>query len=276
MSQSLDYEESLHLEDSASQIASHNQDNVSHVSSRRTSRASSSLSRTSIKCARIRESLKKVSLMAEASNLAQRQMLQRKEFELSLEKESLELSTKIAVATAKEELLLDVEAESTVLMWDLLSVRLPVWLMMFVWEVCLCLLVVASTVLMQSLLSARLPVWLMMFVLKVRLRWTTSVFPKINQKHNQRWLMRVQIYRHSLFLLSERWNLQSLIRLHRLYPSLGKNRNFLRVLLIPRSQTRDVVSTSALLRSHGISMNTYDAISHTQDYMNNNSAFMSW
>ena len=48
MSQSLDYEESLHLEDSASQIASHNQDNVSHASSRRTSHASTSSSRTSI------------------------------------------------------------------------------------------------------------------------------------------------------------------------------------------------------------------------------------
>ena len=117
MSQSLDYEESLHPEDSASQIASHNQDDVSRASSRRTSRASTSSSRTSVKSARVRESLKKVSLMAEASNLAQRQMLQRKEFELSLEKESLELSTKIAVATAKEELLLDVEAEGS----DILS-----------------------------------------------------------------------------------------------------------------------------------------------------------
>ena len=55
--------------------------------------------------------------MTEASNLAQRQMLQRKQFELSLEKESLEVSTKIAVVTAKEELLLDVEAEGS----DILS-----------------------------------------------------------------------------------------------------------------------------------------------------------
>ena len=56
MSQSLDYEESLPPEDSASQIASHNQDPVSCASSRRTSRASTSSSRTSIKSARVRES----------------------------------------------------------------------------------------------------------------------------------------------------------------------------------------------------------------------------
>ena len=59
MSQSLDYEQSLHPEDSASQIASHNQDNVSNASSRRTSRASTSSSHTSIKSARVWESLKK-------------------------------------------------------------------------------------------------------------------------------------------------------------------------------------------------------------------------
>ena len=125
---------------------------------------------------------------------------------------------------------------NTVLMWDLLSVRLPVWLMMFVWKVCLRLLVEASTGLMQSLLSARLPVWLMMFVLKVCCRWTTSVFPDINQTHNQRWLMRVQNYRHSLILLGEWWNLRSMIRLRPLHPSLGKIHNFLQVLSIPRLQ----------------------------------------
>ena len=32
--------------------------------------------------------------------------------------------------------------------------------------------------------------------------------------------------------------------------------------------TQDVVSNSALLRTHGTSMNTNDTISHTQDYMN--------
>ena len=53
MSQSLDYEQSLHPEDSASQIASYNQDNVSDASFRRTSRASTSSSHTSIKSARV-------------------------------------------------------------------------------------------------------------------------------------------------------------------------------------------------------------------------------
>ena len=126
--------------------------------------------------------------MAEASNLAQRQMTQRKEVKSG--EESLELSIKIAVATAKEDLFLDVEAEGS----DILShtqsqspysknssdVR-PV----IGQATCLCLLVVASMVLMQSLLARR-PVWLMMSVLKVRLRWTMSVFPKINQTPNQR------------------------------------------------------------------------------------------
>ena len=84
------------------------------------------------------------------------------------------------------------------------------------------LLAVASTVLMQSLVSARLPVWLMMLLLKIRLRWTTSVFPEINQTHNQRWLMCVHIYHHSLILLNERWHIRSLTRLHCLYPLLGE------------------------------------------------------
>ena len=85
--------------------------------------------------------------MAEASKLAQRQMLERKEIELSLEEESLELFTKNSIVTAKEKLSLDVKAEgstshlrvnllaaSTTLMWSLFSARLPVLLMMFVWK----------------------------------------------------------------------------------------------------------------------------------------------
>ena len=66
----------------------------------------------SIKSARIRES-QKVSLRVEASNLSQRQMLQGKELQLSLEKESLELSTNIVIAAAKEELALVVETEGS-------------------------------------------------------------------------------------------------------------------------------------------------------------------
>ena len=137
--------------------------------------------------------------MAEASNLAQRQMLQRKEFELNLEKESLELSTKIAVATAKDELLLDVETEGS----DILShthsqysyskhsadvrpvISQATSLADDVRLKSMSVSVGSSKHGFESLLSARLLVWLMMFVLKVCLRWT-SVFPEINQKHNQR------------------------------------------------------------------------------------------
>ena len=47
--------------------------------------------------------------MAEARNLVERQHLLHKEFELSMEKHSLDLSTNLAIATAKEEILLNAE-----------------------------------------------------------------------------------------------------------------------------------------------------------------------
>ena len=50
--------------------------------------------------------------MAEARSLVENQTLLRKEFELSMEKQSLDLSTNLAIATAKEEILLNAELEN--------------------------------------------------------------------------------------------------------------------------------------------------------------------
>ena len=102
-------------EGSVSQVASV-EDNFTGRSSVHRSHSSrkSCASSSSIKSARIKESLKKVSLLAEANTLAKKQDLLRKELELSLEKESLELSTKLAIATAKEEVLLDFSVENSV------------------------------------------------------------------------------------------------------------------------------------------------------------------
>ena len=284
MSQSLDYEESLHPEDSASQIASHNQDDVSRASSRRTSRASTSSSRTSIKSARVRESLKKVSLMAEASNLAQRQMLQRKEFELSLEKESLELSTKIAVATAKEELLLDVEAEGS----DILSrthsqssyskhsadVR-PVigQATSLADDVCLRSMSVsvgsskhgfdAKSLISQA--AGRVDDVCVessfemddVSVSRDQSKTQSEVINGCSNLPSQS-----DVTKRTVKFTESDSVAPSL-------PVVGENSQFSSSALDSQiAATQDVVSTSALLRTHGISMNTYDTISHTQDYMN--------
>ena len=107
-------------EDSVSQVSRshHGRRSVSRTSrsskasSKTSSKASSHVS--SIKSARIKESLRKVSLLAESQTLAKKQELMRKELELSLARESLELSTNLAVATAKEEVLLDAETNSIV------------------------------------------------------------------------------------------------------------------------------------------------------------------
>ena len=107
-------------EDSVSQVSPshHGRRSVSRTSrsskasSKTSSKASSHVS--SIKSARIKESLRKVSLLAESQTLAKKQELMRKELELSLARESLELSTNLAVATAKEEVLLDAETNSVV------------------------------------------------------------------------------------------------------------------------------------------------------------------
>ena len=98
-------------EDSVSQVSlsHHGRRSVSRTSrsskasSKTSSKASSHVS--SIKSARIKESLRKVSLLAESQTLAKKQELMCKEQELSLARESLELSTNLAVATAKEEVL---------------------------------------------------------------------------------------------------------------------------------------------------------------------------
>ena len=107
-------------EDSVSQVSHshHGRRSVSRTSrsskgsSKTSSKASSHVS--SIKFARIKESLRKVSLLAESQTLAKKQELMRKELELSLARESLELSTNLAIATAKEEVLLDAETNSVV------------------------------------------------------------------------------------------------------------------------------------------------------------------
>ena len=108
-------------EDSVSQVSRshHGRRSVSRTSrssktsSKTSSKASSHVS--SIKSARIKESLRKVSLLAESQTLAKKkQELMRKELELSLARESLELSTNLAVVTAKEEVLLDAETNSVV------------------------------------------------------------------------------------------------------------------------------------------------------------------
>ena len=58
----------------------------------------------------VKKSLQKVTLMVEARNLVEKQILLRKEFELSMEKQSLDhLSTNLAITTAKEEILLNAE-----------------------------------------------------------------------------------------------------------------------------------------------------------------------
>ena len=97
-------------EDSVSQTKSVKMSCVSSKSHSNQSKVSSS----SIKSARLKELLKKVTLLAEASNLVKKQELLRKELEISLEKESLELTTKIASASAKEELLADFVSDVSV------------------------------------------------------------------------------------------------------------------------------------------------------------------
>ena len=114
-----DTDDNVRPEDSVSEVASV-EDNFTGRSSVHRSHSGSHSSRkscassSSIKSARIKESLKKVSLLAEANTLSKKQDLLRKELELSLEKESLELSTKLAIATAKEEVLLNFSVENSV------------------------------------------------------------------------------------------------------------------------------------------------------------------
>ena len=87
-----------------SRFTSHSRHSSSKSHSSRGSRGTSS----SVKSAFYKESLKKASLMAEASTLARKQEFLRREFELNLEKETLDLHTKLAIASAREGVLLDV------------------------------------------------------------------------------------------------------------------------------------------------------------------------
>ena len=97
-----DDHDDIQPEDSASQVTPQPE---SGCSSNKTSRSRSS----SVRSARVQESLKKVALTAQVNSLKQKQELMRKELELTMQKESLELTTNLAIATAKEEVLLDVE-----------------------------------------------------------------------------------------------------------------------------------------------------------------------
>ena len=101
------------------------EDSVSQASqpSRRTHRSRSSKHRSSytsshrstVSSTRVKESLNKAALLAEAKHLAQKQELRRQELELSIAKQSLELNTKLSIATAKENVLCEFEAGSSLL-----------------------------------------------------------------------------------------------------------------------------------------------------------------
>ena len=87
-----------------SRFNAHSRHSSSKSHSSRGSRGTSS----SVKSAFYKESLRKASLMAEASTLARKQELLGREFELNLEKETLDLHTKLTIASAREGVLLDV------------------------------------------------------------------------------------------------------------------------------------------------------------------------
>ena len=93
----------------------------SSTGSKRSSGVRSGLS-GSVASVRLRESLEKATLMAEASHLAkkqelmrQEQELMRQELELSIAKESLDISTKLAIAEAKEGVLVSFETDGSLL-----------------------------------------------------------------------------------------------------------------------------------------------------------------
>ena len=96
------------------------EDSVSQASqpSRRTHRSRSSKHKSSytsshrstVSSTCVKESLNKAALLAEAKHLAEKQELMRQELELSIAKQSLELNTKLSIATAKENVLCEFEA----------------------------------------------------------------------------------------------------------------------------------------------------------------------
>ena len=69
----------------------------------------------SVVSVQLRESLEKAKLMAEASYLAKKQELMPQELELSIVKESLDISTKLAIAEAKEGVLVSFETDVSLL-----------------------------------------------------------------------------------------------------------------------------------------------------------------
>ena len=71
--------------------------------------------RSTVSSTRVKESLNKAALLAEAKHLAEKQELMRQELELSIAKQSLELNTKLSIATAKENVLCEFEAGSSLL-----------------------------------------------------------------------------------------------------------------------------------------------------------------
>ena len=86
----------------------------SSTGSKKSSGVRSGLSGT-VASVRLRESLEKATLMAEASHLAKKQELMRQELELSIAKESLDISTKLAIAEAKEGVLVSFEVDGSLL-----------------------------------------------------------------------------------------------------------------------------------------------------------------
>ena len=91
--------------------------------SRRTHRSRSSKHRCSytsshkstVSSTRVKESLNKAALLAEAKHLSEKQKLRRQELELSIAKQSLELNAKLSISTAKEHVLGEFEAGSSLL-----------------------------------------------------------------------------------------------------------------------------------------------------------------
>ena len=222
--------------------------------------------------------------MAEASYLAQRQMLQRKEFELSLEKESLELSTKIAVATAKEELLLDVKAEGSDILSHTHSQSSYSKHSADVRPVIGQATSLADDVRLKSM-SVSVGSSKHGFDAKSLISQAAGLVDDVcvessfemddvsvsrDQSKTQSEVINACSNLPSQFDLARR--AVKFMESDSVAPSspiVGENSQFSSSSLDSRiTATHDVVSTSALLRTHGISLNTYDTISHTQDYMN--------
>ena len=104
----------LKLEDSVSQASQPSRHTHRSQSSKHRSSYTSS-HRSTVSSTRFKESLNKAALLAEAKHLAEKQELMRQELELFIAKQSLELNTKLSIATAKENVLCEFEAGSSLL-----------------------------------------------------------------------------------------------------------------------------------------------------------------